>query len=96
MLTARLLRSRQDRFQISQIDDHVAALETLNETVDQFPDPIDVLLVNIVADRVANFLKENLFGGLRRDATQFFHRQWQQQSVSDFNFLAAELTRFVD
>ena len=36
---------------------------------------IDVLLVNVTANRVADFLKQDLFRSLRSDAAQFFHRQ---------------------
>src|SRR5206468_8840902 len=60
LLAAGLLRTGQDGFQVPQIDDHVPALKTFDETIDQLADAIDVLLVNVGANRVADFLKQDL------------------------------------
>ena len=94
LLAARLLRTQQDCLEVSQIDDHIAAFEALDEPVDQLADAIDILFVNISANGVADFLKQDLLGGLRGDAAEFFHGHWQQQRVADFHFIAAEFARF--
>ena len=54
------------------------------------------MFVNVRANRITNFLKQDLFGGLRSDAAKFFHRHRQQQRISYFNFIAAQFACFIN
>ena len=96
LLAARLLRSGQDSFKVAEVDNDVAALKALDIAVDQIAGLIDILFVDVVADSVAHFLKQDLFRGLRGDSSEFFHRQGQQQSVANFDFVAGQLSGLVD
>jgi hypothetical protein len=84
----------QDCLKISQVD-NVAAL-ALHIAVYEIADLIDVLLVHVTANRVAYFLKENLLGGLRCNPSELFHRQGQEQCVTDFDFVSGQFPGFID
>ena len=80
---------RQNRFEIvSEIDDHVAAFESLYGSVDQLAFAIDVFFVNLLSNRFADFLHQYLLGSLSRDAAHFFLRQRYLKHVADFDLVA--------
>ena len=86
---ARLLRFGHDGFDaVAEIDDDLAAFEAFDEAVDQLADATDVLLVNVVALGLADFLKDDLLGGLRGDASEVFHRARQFEHVADLRAFA--------
>ncbi len=96
LLTTRLLRPRQNRFKIAKIHNNVAALESLYVAVNQVANLVDVLLIDITANSVTNFLKQDLFGSLGSDATQLFHREREQQGISQLDFITGELASFIN
>ena len=94
LFAARLLRTGQDGFQVPQVNDDVAALESLHITINQVANLVDVLLVDVAANCVTNFLKQDLLRRLRGDAAEFFHRQRQKEGVAQFNFFTGQLASF--
>ena len=55
---------------LAEVDDHVAALEALDRPVHQLADLREVLVVDVVALGLPDFLVEHLFGRLRGDAPE--------------------------
>ena len=94
LLTARLLRTRQNSFEVAKVDNEIAALKTLHITVYEVANLVDVLLVDVAANCITDFLKQNLLGCLCSDAAELFHRQRQEERVSQFNFFARQLASF--
>src|SRR3989442_1373663 len=56
---------------------------------------VDVLLVNVAANRVSDLLKQDLLSRLSGNAAKFFHRQGQEESIAQFDFLTGELPSLV-
>src|SRR5580692_10420678 len=66
-----LLAEREDSFGPSEIDDDVVALlEPTHDPLDELPFPVLEFVVDEVALLVSDPLDEDLFGGLRGDATE--------------------------
>ena len=95
LFTARLLRTRQDCFKVSQVNDDVAALKSLHVAINQIACLVDVLLVNVAANRISDLLKQDLLSRLSGNAAKFFHRQGQEESIAQFHFLTRELPSLV-
>src|SRR5262252_1264023 len=74
MLRLGLLLLREDRLRLAEIDDDAAALEALDEAVDQFSDAAAVLLVDVLSLGLPDLLKNDLLGRLCRDAAEPLHR----------------------
>src|SRR6185436_11496842 len=91
LFSAGLLRTWQDGFEVAKVDNNVAALKALYITIDQVADLVDVLFVDVAANCITDFLKKDLFRGLRGDATEFFHGQRQKEGVAQFNFFTGQL-----
>ena len=67
---SRLFAADDDPFGPSQVDDHVAAVETLDLAGQQFADAIRVLVPHQFAFGLFDFLINDLLGRLCRDAGQ--------------------------
>src|SRR2546427_3799346 len=82
----RLFLSRHTGFRLAQVENHIRSLNSLYRSVDDLADPSDVFVVNGVALCLANLLKNNLLGQLRRDSSQdaFSHLR-DLQLAADFN-----------
>ena len=68
----------------AQIDDDVAELDPLDQTVDDLADPALELLVMALALGLAHSLDNHLLGGLRRDAAEVDGWQGLDQKVAQF------------
>src|SRR6185503_8591456 len=90
LLPARLLRTRQDGFEVAEVDNNVPALKALHVTINQVAYLVDVLLIDVTANCVSNFLKQDLLRCLRGDAAEFFHRQGEKKGVAQFNFFTGQ------
>src|SRR5262249_42509343 len=90
---ARLLRFGHHRFDaVAQINDDLAAFES----VDKLTQTADVFVVNVVSLGLADFLQDDLLGGLRRNASEVFHRARQFQHIADFRAFADFLISLFD
>src|SRR5262249_50430189 len=96
LLATRLLRPWKNRFKIAQVDYYVAALKALDVPVYQIADLVDVLLVDIISNSITDLLKQYLLGRLGCNTPELFHRQWQKQSITEFNLVSCEFASFID
>ena len=79
-----MLRFRHDGFNaVADINDHLATLESLDEAVDQLSCLADVLIVYVVSFSFANFLKDDLLGGLSCNSAQILDRTRQFKHIAD-------------
>ena len=69
-LRLRLFFLWQHRLRASEVDDNVAALEPFHQTVDHLTDAFAILLEDVVTLRLADFLEDDLLGGLGRDTAE--------------------------
>jgi hypothetical protein len=80
-----------------ELDDHVAAVDLLNDSAHQDPDLVRVLLEHLVALRLAHALDQHLLGGLDRVAAEFRDLQRKRKHVADLGVaVLRELARFGD
>ena len=91
VLRARLLPSREERFDASGLDDDVAVFETLDRPRHHFAESVAELVVDVVALRFPHLLEDHLLGGLGGDPTQHISRFRELDLHVDFRFVAVEL-----
>ena len=96
VLGARLFLARNLRFDAADFRDDVAALEALDDGVDDLADPLAELAVNLLALGLAHALGDDLLGGLRRDAAELLGFLRELDFHPDFGFFAVELLRFAE
>src|SRR5262249_24126497 len=84
-LQPRLLLLRHLGFRLTNVEDHVRTLHALHRSVDELAYAPDVLVVNGVALRFTDFLKDDLLGDLRRDAAQSFRGLQKAHFAADFS-----------
>ena len=88
-------RFGHDRLEVvAEIDDHVAALETLDGAVDQLAFAVDIFVVNLFANGLADLLNEDLLRSLGRDPAHLFLRKRDLEHISDLDLVACQLLRF--
>src|SRR4029079_10622244 len=74
-LAVDLLRARQERLDLAEIDEHVVAVACLlDDAGDDLADAIDVLVVHHAPLFLADALQDDLLRSLRGDATEAFRR----------------------
>src|SRR5262245_17942542 len=72
-----------DRLAATEIDDHVAVLDALDDAVDDIADAVLVFLILAITFGLAHFLYDHLLGRLRGDAAVFERRQGLGDIVAD-------------
>ena len=94
VLELRLLAPRQFSFSLAELDNNVAVFETLHDAVHDFADVLVVLGVHALALRFADFLKNDLFGHLRRDAAKAHRRLLELEFFFELN-IGLHFARFI-
>ena len=67
----------------AEIDDHIAVLDALDQTVDDLADAVFVFFELAVALGIADALDNDLLRGLRGDAAKIDRRQWFDEKIAD-------------
>ncbi len=76
----------QHRLCAAKIDDDVAKLDALDQTVDDLADPVFELEKLPLTFGIANFLHDDLLCGLRRDPAEIDRRQRVGDKIADLGF----------
>src|SRR5207302_8119455 len=78
------LALRHDRFEFSEIENYIRAIETAHRSANDFARAVLELFINHFLLDLANALHHRLLGRLRGDAPEIFWRHFYFHNVADF------------